>query len=60
MLKWLLLIAVIAVAAFWIKRNREKNVFSEPEVKEVEQKRYYVTPPKPEDTPADDNQNDRY
>ena len=60
MLKWLLFIVVVAIAVFWIKRNRQKDLFSEPEAKKVELKRYYVTPPKPEDKPADDNQNGRY
>jgi len=60
MLKWLLLIVVVAIAVFWVKRNRSKNVFSEPEIKEIEPKRYYVQPPKSEDKPADDHQNDRY
>ena len=60
MLKWLLLIGVIMVAAFWVKRNRSKSVFSEPEIKEVEQNRFYIKPPESVDRPADDHQNDRY
>jgi len=59
-MKWVLLGVVIVIAVMWARINRNRSAFSEPEIKEVEQKRFYVTPPKPEDPPLDDHQNDRY
>jgi len=60
MLKWLLLIAVVVVAAVWIRKGKTKNNYVDPDHKEVEQSRFYVKNSHPEDRPADDQQNDRY
>ena len=60
MLKWLLLLAVIVVAAVWIRKGKTKNKYADPDHKEIEQNRFYVKTSQPEDRPADDHQNDRY
>ncbi len=60
MLKWVLLIAIIAIAAVWIRKGKLQNKYADPDHKEIDQNRYYVKPPHEEDRTPDDHQNDRY
>lgn len=51
-MKWIILIAVGAILAFWLYRGRSKNSIEDPGVKTVEQKDYYLTP---DDNASDDS-----
>ncbi len=59
MLKWLLGIVVIGGFILWLKRGKNTVDVSDPEVKELDQKRFYVTPPEQDDLPPDDDQGTR-
>ncbi|PIE43958.1 MAG: hypothetical protein CSA50_03125 [Gammaproteobacteria bacterium] len=56
MLKWLLGIVVAGGFILWLKRGKSVRDVSAPEVKELDQKRFYVTPPEKDDLPPDDDQ----
>ncbi|MGO1461784.1 MAG: hypothetical protein ACTHYN_05935 [Marinobacter sp.] len=49
-MKWIIIIVVVAIFAFWLYRGRRKNRVEDPEVKTIEKKDYYLTP--------DDNSSD--
>ena len=58
MFKWLLLIIVVGVFFLWLKRGKEGHDISDPEVKEIDQQRFYVDPSKNKDErPKDDQSN---
>ncbi len=56
MLKWLLLFAVGAAFVFWLKRGKDGHDISDPEVKEIDQQRFYVNPPGENSKEPKDNQ----
>ena len=56
MLKWLLLIVVGAGFVFWLKRGKKGHDITDPEVKEIDQQRYYVNPSDKESSAPKDNQ----
>ncbi len=59
MFKWLLIIVVGVVFLLWLKRGKKGHDISDPEVKEIDQQRFYVSPPKKDDElPKDDQGND--
>ncbi|MCL1478926.1 hypothetical protein MIH18_03685 [Marinobacter sp. M3C] len=49
-MKWIILIIIGAVVAFWLFRGRGSNRIEDPEVKIFEEKDYYLT--------SDDNSSD--
>ncbi|PFG08282.1 MULTISPECIES: hypothetical protein [unclassified Marinobacter] len=49
-MKWIILIIIGAVVAFWLFRGRGSNSIEDPEVKIFEEKDYYLT--------SDDNSSD--
>ncbi|MDN6319072.1 MAG: hypothetical protein L0J77_04860 [Marinobacter sp.] len=51
-MKWIIVIIVVAIFAFWLYRGRRKNRVEDPEIKIVEKKDYYLTP---DDNSSDDN-----
>ena len=57
MLKWLLLIVIGGVFFLWLKRGKKGHDISDPEAKEIDQQRFYVAPPKKNDEPPKDDQN---
>lgn len=52
-MKWIILIIVIAVFAFWLYQGRRKNRIEDPEVQIIEKKDYYLTPD--DNSSGDDN-----
>ena len=54
--KWIILLILIGVVVFWLRKGRQQNPLIDPDVKELDQKRYYVTPTKKGDTPPDDHE----
>ncbi|SFM96076.1 hypothetical protein [Marinobacter pelagius] len=50
-MKWIVLIIIGAVVAFWLYRGRRKNSIEDPEVKTFEEKDYYLT--------SDENSSDK-
>jgi hypothetical protein len=42
-MKWIILIIIGAVVAFWLFRGRRSNSIEDPEVKTFEEKDYYLT-----------------
>lgn len=50
-MKWIILIIVVAVVAFWLYRGRTRNNIEDPDVKTFEKKDYYLTP---DDNSSDD------
>lgn len=50
-MKWILVIVVGAVVAFWLYKGRSKNALEDPEVKTYEDKDFYLT--------SDDNKSDQ-
>ncbi|UZE95073.1 hypothetical protein [Alkalimarinus alittae] len=56
MLKWLLLLVVGAAFVFWLKRGKKGHDITDPEVKEIDQQRYYVNPPDKNTSRPKDNQ----
>ncbi|MFO7528974.1 MAG: hypothetical protein R6W86_09255 [Marinobacter sp.] len=42
-MKWIVLIIIGAIVAFWLYRGRRKNNIEDPEVKTFEEKDYYLT-----------------
>ncbi len=59
-IKWIVVIGVVTALALWVRHSKRKNVYSDPDVKEVDYRRYYVKAPQVGDFPSDDHQNDRY
>lgn len=57
-MKWVIVAVVVIVLAVWLARGRRRTV-SDPEVKEVDQKRFYVTPPDDSEPPSEDHQGDK-
>ncbi|MDX1757101.1 MAG: hypothetical protein R3175_13650 [Marinobacter sp.] len=49
-MKWIVLLIIGAVVAFWLYQGRRKNSIEDPDMKTVEEKDYYVT--------SDDNTSD--
>ncbi|MGF2733743.1 hypothetical protein [Marinobacter sp. DUT-1] len=42
-MKWIVLIIIVAIVAFWLYRGRRKNSIEDPEMKTFEDKDYYLT-----------------
>ncbi|MCP5207366.1 MAG: hypothetical protein H7A01_09215 [Hahellaceae bacterium] len=55
-MKWVVLAAVVAVIVLWLKKGRQKNAVIDPDVRALDQKRFYVTPGKKDDNPPDDHE----
>ena len=51
-MKWIILIIIGAVVAFWLFRGSRSNSIEDPEVKTFEEKDYYLT--------SDDNSSDEH
>lgn len=58
-MKWVIVAVVVIVLAVWLTRGRRRRTVSDPEVKEVDQKRFYVTPPDDSEPPSEDHQGDK-
>lgn len=58
MFKWILLLLIGAGFVFWLKRGSKGHDISDPEVKEVDQQRYYVNPPDKKLQNPDEQQKD--
>jgi hypothetical protein len=56
MMKWLVLLVVVIGVVYWLRKGREQNPLVNPEAKELDQKRFYVTPGKKDDNPPDDHE----
>ncbi|MGO1749263.1 MAG: hypothetical protein ACTHZR_03195 [Marinobacter sp.] len=54
-MKWIVLIIIVAVVAFWLYRGRLRNNIEDPDVKTFEEKDYYLTP---DDKPSGDSSPD--
>lgn len=50
-MKWIILIIIGAVVAFWLYQGRRRNRIEDPEMKTFEEKDYYLTP---DDKSSDD------
>ncbi len=61
-MKWIILIVVVAVVAFWLYQGRRKNRIEDPDVVTVEKKDYYLTPDKnaSDEASAPDKDNPRH
>ncbi|MBU6949914.1 MULTISPECIES: hypothetical protein [unclassified Hahella] len=59
-MKWVVLLAIVVAVVIWVVNSRKRNPVSDPEVKELDQKRYYVTPPKPGDLEPEDKSGTQY
>lgn len=59
MLKWVVALCVIAGFVYWLLSGRRGGGIADPEVKELDQKRFYVTPPSKGDSPPDDHERTR-
>lgn len=64
-MKWIILIAIIVLVAFWLSRGRAIRRTADPEMRTVEKQDYYVKPT-PDGAPSqtldnvgDDNREDR-
>lgn len=57
-MKWVIVALVVIVVAIWLARGRRRGEISDPEVKEVDQKRFYVAPPDKNDPPSEDHRGD--
>ncbi|SHK28693.1 hypothetical protein SAMN05216369_1359 [Marinobacter antarcticus] len=42
-MKWIILIIIAAVVAFWLYRGRRSNTIEDPDMKTFEEKDYYLT-----------------
>ncbi len=56
MLKWLIAVLVIGGFVYWLRAGKRGREIIDPEVKELDQKRFYVTPPSKDDSPPDDHE----
>lgn len=43
-MKWIILVIIGAVVAFWLYRGRRSNSIEDPDMKTFEEKDYYLTP----------------
>jgi len=61
-MKWLIVIVIGAVVAFWLYQGRRKNTIENPEVKTYEDKDFYLTSDEnvSEDESSPDNTNPRH
>ncbi|SFM32645.1 hypothetical protein [Marinobacter zhejiangensis] len=61
-MKWIIVIVIGAVVAFWLYRGRSRNSIEDPDVKTFEKKDYYLTPDDNEsdDESSPDNRNPRH
>ncbi|WP_152205019.1 hypothetical protein [Marinobacter changyiensis] len=61
-MKWIILIVIGVVVAFWIYRGRRKNSVGDPEMKTFEEKDYYLTPDDnaPDDESSSGDSNPRH
>ena len=61
-MKWLIVLIIVAVVAYWLYKGRRKNVIEDPDVKTFEKKDYYLTPDdnSSEDQASPDKNNPRH
>ncbi|WP_369602483.1 hypothetical protein AAIA72_05865 [Hahella sp. SMD15-11] len=58
-MQWLIAALVVVGIGIWLWKGRQRNPYTDPEVKEVDQKRFYVQPPSDMDPPPDDHEGDK-
>ena len=61
-MKWIVLVIVVAIVAFWLYRGQRGNRPEDPDVKTIEKKEYYLTPDtnKSDDAEAPEKDNPRH
>ena len=55
-MKWVVLAILAIVLLIWLVRGKMQSRLDDPEIKVLDQQRYYVNPPKEGDDPPDDKQ----
>lgn len=58
-MKWILLLAALAVLVVWLARGRGRDPRENPQAKTVSRQRYYVRPPDDNEVPPDDQHGDK-
>ncbi|RMF18909.1 MAG: hypothetical protein D6758_03200 [Gammaproteobacteria bacterium] len=58
-MQWFIAALVVVGLGIWLWKGRQRNPYQEPDVKEVDQDRYYVQPPSDLDPPHQDHEGDK-